>query len=149
MLFCAAGGFMDVSGGRKDMASITGAGRRDPLGGAAFTVGALSMIGIPFFAGFVTKLELTAGALESGTVTTVMALIAIAVSTLLNALYYIPVIFNLFSAREQTEYKGLRVRYRADYAFATVAFVLLNIGFGAFSEYVVGAVRQGLALFGM
>ena len=149
MLFIAAGGFMDVSGGHKSMDAIAGAGRRDPLGGLAFTVGALSMIGIPFFAGFVTKLELTAGALESGTVTTVMALIAIAVSTLLNALYYIPVIFNLFSAREQTEYKGLRVRYRADYAFATVAFVLLNIGFGAFSEYVVGAVRQGLALFGM
>ncbi len=149
MLFIAAGGFMDVSGGHKSMSSITGAGRRDPLGGIAFTVGALSMIGIPFFAGFVTKLELTQGALESGSVTTVVALVAIAVSTLLNALYYVPIIFNLFSGREPEEYRGLRVRYRADYAFAVAAFIALNIGFGAFSEYVVGAVRRGLSMFGM
>ncbi len=149
MLFIAAGGFMDVSGGQKSMSAITGAGRRDPLGGIAFTVGALSMIGIPFFAGFVTKLELTQGALESGNVTMTIAIIAIAVSTLLNALYYVPIIFNLFSKREQDEYKGLRVRYRVDYAVATVVFIALNIGFGAFSEYVVGAVRRGLELFGM
>ena len=79
----------------------------------------------------------------------VTALAAIAVSTLLNALYYVPAIFNIFSKNGQSDYKGLRVRYRADYALSCVAFVLLNIGFGAFSEYVVGAVRRGLELFGM
>lgn len=149
MLFIAAGGFMDVSGGHKSMSAITGAGRRDPLGGIAFTVGALSMIGIPFFAGFITKLELTQGALESGDVTMVIALAAIAVSTLLNALYYIPAIFNIFSKREDENYKGLYVRYRTDYALALVVFIALNIGFGTFSEYVAGAVRRGLALFGI
>ncbi len=149
MLFIAAGGFIDVSGGHKSMSALTGAGRRDPLGGVAFTVGALSMIGIPFFAGFVTKLHLTQGALESGAATMTVALAAIAVSTLLNALYYVPVIFNIFSGRESGEYKGLRVRWRADYAFSLVCFIALNIGFGSFSRIVVGVIRRGLELFGM
>ena len=149
MLFISAGGFMDVSGGHKSMSAIKGAGLRDPLGGAAFTVGALSMIGIPFFAGFVTKLELTQAALESGTATMAIALAAIAVSTLLNALYYIPIIFNLFTRPEKSEYSDIRLHCRPDYAISLVTFIALNLGFGAFSDSLVGAVRRGLELFGM
>ena len=148
MLFIAAGGFMDVSGGNKDMASLTGAGRRDPLGGAAFTVGAMSMIGIPFFAGFMTKFTLTQGALQAHTPLMIMALAAIAVSTLLNALYYIPAVFTLFSRRDDGKYAGVRARYTPSYAGATVAFILLNLGFGVFSQAIVDAVSRGLAMFG-
>ena len=116
MLFCAAGGFMDVSNGKKAMTDIKGAGRRDKIAGAAFTVGALSMVGIPFFAGFVTKLTLTQAAVSSDNIRMVIALAAVAVSTLLNALYYIPVIFNIFSKTESTGIKTERPR--ADHAFA-------------------------------
>ncbi len=149
MLFICSGGFMDVSGGHKGMASITGAGLRDPLGGAAFTVGALSMTGIPFFAGFVTKLTLTEGALETSTPMMVMALGAIAVSTLLNALYYIPVIFNLFTKPKDGAYSSLRARYTPAYAGALTVFIALNLGFGIFSQSVVDAVSRGLAMFGI
>ncbi len=149
MLFICAGGFMDVSGGHKNFAAITGAGLRDPLGGAAFSVGALSMMGIPFFAGFVTKLELTRGALDSGPVTMAVAFAAIAVSTLLNALYYIPILFNLYTRPRDGAYAGVHARYRWDYVLALAAFIVLNFGFGLGSEAVVGAVRRGLAMFGM
>ncbi len=147
MLFCAAGGFMDVSGGKKTMADIKGAGRRDRVGGAAFTVGALSMVGIPFFAGFVTKLTLTQAAVGSDNVRMIIALAAVAISTLLNALYYIPVIFNIFSKPADGEAHASRPR--ADYAFAMCAFMVLNVGFGVFSQQIVDAVRRGLELFGM
>ncbi len=149
MLFICAGGFMDVSGGHKDLAAITGAGLRDPLGGAAFSVGALSMMGIPFFAGFVTKLELARGALEAGPVTLGITFAALAVSTLLNALYYIPIVFNLYTRPRDGAWAGVRQRYHWEYAAALAAFIALNLGFGMGSDWVVGAIRRGLALFGM
>ena len=149
MLFCAAGGFMDVSGGHKSMTAMTGAGRRDMLGGIAFTVGALSMIGIPFFAGFVTKLHLTTGALESSTPRMLIALAALVISTLLNALYYIPVVFNLFSRRTDEEFKGVKAHYHWEYVVSMAVFIVLNISFGACSEFFVSAIRSGLAAFGM
>jgi multicomponent Na+:H+ antiporter subunit D len=149
MLFCASGGFMDVSGGSKSMSDITGAGRRDKLGGIAFTVGALSMIGIPFFAGFVTKVNLTTAAVSLGGHRMPIALIAIAVSTLLNALYYVPVIFNLYSKRTDGKFEGVKADYHWEYVFAMVVFIILNLCFGTFSEPIVGAIRDGLAMFGM
>ena len=51
MLFCAAGGLMEVSENSRDFSKLKGAGYRNKLAGAAFVVGALSMIGIPFLQG--------------------------------------------------------------------------------------------------
>lgn len=149
MLFCAAGGFMEVSGGSKRMEDLTGAGRRDFLSGLAFTVGSLSMIGIPMFAGFITKIYLTNSLISVHLHRTVPGLAAIAVSTLLNALYYVPVIFNLFSVRRDDRFEGVKARHSAPYAFAMTVFIALNILFGSFSHTVVGAIRTGLQMFGM
>ena len=55
---------MEVSGGSKKFTDIRGAGWRNMLAGIAFVVGSLSMIGIPFTAGFVSKMNLAAAALE-------------------------------------------------------------------------------------
>lgn len=146
MLFCSAGGFMDVSGGQKSMAAITGAGRRDKLAGAAFTVGAMSMIGIPFFAGFATKLALAQGAVGSDKIRMTIALAAIGISTVLNAVYYVPVIFNIFSGTEGSEKAP---RPKAGYVFAMGTFMVLNVAFGLFTQQITDVVRRGLQLFGM
>jgi multicomponent Na+:H+ antiporter subunit D len=78
-----------------------------------------------------------------------IALIAIAVSTLLNALYYVPVIFNLYSKRTDGKFEGVKADYHWEYVFAMVVFIILNLCFGTFSEPIVGAIRDGLAMFGM
>ena len=149
MLFISAGGFMEVSGGSKAMPDITGAGKRDPLGGIAFSVGALSTVGIPFFAGFIMKLQLTSAAVESSTPRMVIALIAIALSTLLNALYYIPTLYNIFTNRQDDKFKDVKAHYHWEYVLAVVIFIALNLSFGSFSQHVVGAINDGLAMFGM
>ncbi|MCI8513883.1 MAG: sodium:proton antiporter [Lachnospiraceae bacterium] len=148
MLFCAAGGFMSVSGGSKKMEDITGAGYRDPLGGAAFTVGALSMIGIPLFAGFVTKLHLTTAAVSLGGFKSVAGIAVIVVSTLLNALYYIPVIGNLYARPKDGRWEGVKARYHWEYAAAMVVFILLNLFYGICSGGFVQAIESGLGMFG-
>ena len=56
MLFLSGADLMAISGGHQDFNSLRGAAHRDPAAGCVFTVGALSMVGIPIFAGFIPKL---------------------------------------------------------------------------------------------
>ena len=106
MLFCAAGGLMDASGGSKKFRDIEGAGRRDPYAGVAFIVGTLSMIGIPFFGGFITKLSLVQAAVTVGGWRNLLSILAIIVSTILTAIYYINVLAIIFRAPETAPTKA-------------------------------------------
>lgn len=53
-------------GGHRDFNSLRAAAHRDPAAGCVFTVGALSMVGIPIFAGFIPKLYFAAAAFHMG-----------------------------------------------------------------------------------
>ena len=53
MLFLSGADLVAVSGGHRDFNSLRAAAHRDPTAGCVFTVGALSMVGIPIFAGFI------------------------------------------------------------------------------------------------
>jgi multicomponent Na+:H+ antiporter subunit D len=68
---------------------MAGIGRRMPWTTAAFTVGALGMIGVPPVAGFVSKFYLGAGAALAGQW---WAIGVLAASSLLNAMYFLPVL---------------------------------------------------------
>jgi multicomponent Na+:H+ antiporter subunit D len=69
---------------------LNGAGQRMPWTMAAFTAGALGMIGVPPVAGFITKWYLGIGALQAGQAWVVLVLVA---SSLLNAAYFLPLIY--------------------------------------------------------
>jgi multicomponent Na+:H+ antiporter subunit D len=59
----------------------------------AFAIGALSMIGAPPFAGFISKWYLFGGALQTEQW---IAVGAIVISTLLNAAYFMPIVYAAF-----------------------------------------------------
>ena len=69
---------------------MDGVGRRMPLTMAAFTLGAFGMIGVPPLAGFVSKWYLATGALEAGQDWVILVL---ALSSLLNAAYFLPIVY--------------------------------------------------------
>jgi formate hydrogenlyase subunit 3/multisubunit Na+/H+ antiporter MnhD subunit len=71
-------------------ASCAASGRRMPFTMAAFTVGALGMIGMPPMAGFISKWYLGSGAVDAGQAWVVAVLAA---STVLNAVYFLPVLY--------------------------------------------------------
>ena len=58
MLFTAAGGLIAVSGHKKEIQALRGAFYRNRWAGVGLIAGACSMIGIPLFAGFASKLNL-------------------------------------------------------------------------------------------
>ncbi|MBL9127390.1 MAG: hypothetical protein JNL97_07080, partial [Verrucomicrobiales bacterium] len=91
LFFCA--GAIYVATHKKNISEMAGLGRRMPFTFGAFAVAALSMIGAPPVAGFVTKWNLLVGAVDAGSIGIVLVLL---VSTLLNAAYFVPVIYTAF-----------------------------------------------------
>lgn len=101
MLFLAAGGLANVSHHSYEFKDLKGAAHRNKLAGVAFVIGGLSMIGIPLFIGFPSKIYFSAAAINSDWFRLPAALTALAVSTVLNALYYIPVMFNIWKTKDE------------------------------------------------
>jgi multicomponent Na+:H+ antiporter subunit D len=91
-LFFVAGSLHTAA--HKDYVSqLNGIGRRMPWTMGAFTIGALSMIGVPPTAGFLSKWFMLQGAWQADS-WAVMAVLA--VSTVLNALYFLPIVHRAF-----------------------------------------------------
>jgi multicomponent Na+:H+ antiporter subunit D len=87
-LFFGAGIYANLLGIQR-IDQLDGVGRRLPWTSVAFTLAALGMIGLPPMAGFISKWYLGAGAVAVGRDWVIGILIA---STLLNAIYFLPVI---------------------------------------------------------
>jgi multicomponent Na+:H+ antiporter subunit D len=75
--------------GRTRVSELAGIATRMPWSMAAFTVAALSFVGLPLFAGFTTKWYLALGALQAGAWWFVVVMLA---SSFLNAAYWFPII---------------------------------------------------------
>ncbi|MDR5897665.1 proton-conducting transporter membrane subunit [Halomonas vilamensis] len=91
-LFFCAGNYAEELGIHR-IDDLNGAGRRMPLTSIAFTVGALGMIGLPPIAGFISKWYLGVGAIQANMHTVVLVLV---LSSMLNALYFFPVLYRLW-----------------------------------------------------
>ncbi|MDP3514658.1 MAG: monovalent cation/H+ antiporter subunit D family protein [Sulfuritalea sp.] len=91
-LFFAAGSIYTASH-KTEVSQLDGIGRRMPWTMAAFGIGALSMIGLPPAAGFVSKWYLVSGAMAQAQWFT---LAVVLLSTLLNAGYFLPVVYRAF-----------------------------------------------------
>jgi multicomponent Na+:H+ antiporter subunit D len=91
-LFFAAGAIYTAAH-KTEVSQLAGVGRRMPLTMAAFTIGALSLIGVPPTAGFVSKWYLLAGAMSGQQFTATAVIVA---STLLNAAYFMPIVYRAF-----------------------------------------------------
>ncbi|HQO56266.1 MAG TPA: proton-conducting transporter membrane subunit [Clostridia bacterium] len=96
LLFVCAGRLTEVQGHEKSLYRLRGAAVTDPLAGAGFTLGALSMVGLPLLGGFMAKWLLAASSLA--TLPKLWpALLALAASSVLNALYYVPAVIALWT----------------------------------------------------
>jgi multicomponent Na+:H+ antiporter subunit D len=91
-LFFAAGAVYTAAH-KTEVSQLDGLGRRMPWTFAAFGIGALSMIGLPPAAGFVSKWYIVSGALAAQHW---VALGVIVASTLLNAGYFLPIVYRAF-----------------------------------------------------
>ncbi len=125
-LFLAAGAII-LKTGKRSIKELKGVGRQMPFTMLAFTLAALAMIGIPPFNGFLSKWTLSLGALDGGHPYYVVVLL---ISSLMNGLYYLPIIIAAFFGEEETEYIRDETSYKmlipiAVLAVSTILFGLL------------------------
>ncbi|MGM0475898.1 MAG: complex I subunit 5 family protein [Pseudomonadota bacterium] len=130
-LFFGAGNLAETLGVQR-ISQMDGVGRRLPLTMAAFTLGALGMIGIPPLAGFVSKWYLGLGALETGGLWIVGLL---ALSSLLNGAYFLPILYRAWFLPPRPELwhdRGCQGRFETNWLLLLppVATAALALGAG-------------------
>ena len=146
MLFLSAAQLADASGGFY-YRDLKNSAHRDRPAGAAFALGAFSMIGIPLTMGFVTKYLFAEAAFSGvGTFRAVACLIALAVSTVLNAFYFARTVLRVYRPEDDRPAERVSYEGRGAYLVSAVVFMLLNLGFGIAAEPLLALIRQGLAL---
>lgn len=152
LLFIAAIGLTDASGKNRDFSALTGAGYRNKVAGAGFLVGSLSMVGIPVFAGFVSKLLFAEAAIEEASWRMFPAIITLAISTILNAVYFMKTVLRIYtpiSIDEEKEKGFIRISWKQQKIFAVtiVLFVILNVFLGCNSKPILQFIEEGLRNF--
>ena len=88
LFFCA--GAIYVASGKTKVSELNGIGKKMPFTMAAFTIGSLSLIAFPPFAGFISKWYLLFGSMEAGQYYAVAALVT---SSILNGCYFLPIVY--------------------------------------------------------
>jgi len=162
LIFISLSGLTETSGGRNDFKALVGSGYRHKIAGIGFTVGALAMIGMPLTTGFISKYLFASAATTAITWKMISSWIVLAVSTTLNAVYFMRTVLVLYTvdksrkaisapaavssfpeSRLSAEYKQSTVEN-----FSTICLTVLNIFLGTFSSPVIAAIAAGLKIFG-
>jgi len=91
LFFCA--GAIFVATGKKNISEMVGIGKRMPVTMVAFFIGSLSVIGLPPTGGFFSKWYLVLGTLQADQWPMLVVLLS---SSLLNAVYFFPIVYKAF-----------------------------------------------------
>ncbi len=151
LLFIAAIGLTDVSDGSRQFIKLTGSAYRNKIAGFTFAVGALSMVGIPIFPGFVSKLLFAqAATVNRGKMLPV--LICLGISTILNAIYFMKTVLRIYTpidAETEKEYSASTVSWKGQpvYTITCILFIAVNLVLGMGSVPIMELIEQGLSMF--
>jgi formate hydrogenlyase subunit 3/multisubunit Na+/H+ antiporter MnhD subunit len=104
-LFLCAGAIMVATGKRK-ISEMGGIGKTMPITMIAFSVAALGMVGIPPVAGFISKFYLCLGAWSVPSPYGMIFLAVILISSLLDVIYFFPIIHTAFFKKPEGEING-------------------------------------------
>lgn len=146
MLFNSVSALVRVGAGSDSWHDLRGSARRAPLAGIAFSVGGLSLCGLPLLAGFAAKFELAAAAVDQGD-KMLFTLLALGVSSVLNSMYYIPAMITIWiSPADQPTRPGRPAPASLDGSFVCSTLLLLacNLALGICMGPVMNLLLIGL-----
>lgn len=141
LFFCA--GAIYVKTHKTEVSELNGIGKEMPITMAAFTIGSLSMIGIPGFGGFLSKYYLMQGVGYSGIY---WLFIVFGLSTLLNAAYFLPVVYSAFF--KETKYKNfIHTKGELEASPFLILPIIITAFFTSFiffmADYVIKVILEG------
>lgn len=145
MLFVSANALDEASGGTHKRRDLRGVFYRNPLAAIAFTLGGVNLVGVPLLNVFVTKVMLMQASFDAGGMHMAITLVAMVISTLLNAQYFLLTIQNFFTPKEGET--PVRVHNSRTVTIGLVGFIALNLLMGVFGSQVLDIMVTGLARF--
>ena len=140
-LFLVSGSIIEMTDNR-DISNMKGIGIEMPVTLGIFIVSAFSMIGIPLFAGFNSKWNFAIAIIDADKLFLIVVLL---ISSLLNAMYYLPIIINAFFGDENLKGKVFNSKERP--LKALVPMLLLSLAviyFGLASKGVLNIINTGI-----
>lgn len=146
LLFLTGDRLIGASDGDAHFHELRGAGFRAPVCGAAFTVGSLSIVGVPLLAGFAGKLYLCRACLGMGPRRAALSLVALAASTALNAAYFIITIVTLYRTPPHDYAVKMRHHWYSNAALA--AFAALIVLMGLMGGRIYALIDMGVRALG-
>lgn len=136
MFFVA--GSVYVSTHVKKISELDGVGKVMPITMFSFFLATLSMIGIPIFAGFITKFNLAMGALEIGRPELVGVFI---VSSFLNAAYFLPIVYRSFFRKPENPLRWHGVQENYFCAIPLLITALFTVVWGLYPDFLMNILR--------
>lgn len=104
-LFLCAGAIIYKTGIR-EITEMAGIAKKMPITMLVFAITAISMIGIPPLCGFISKWTLAMGALETGEPMFIIFILVLILSSIMNAVYFMPIIINAYFGEGNHDKKG-------------------------------------------
>lgn len=145
MLFLITGLTSHKAGNRK-INNLYGVGIEMPVTMALYTVGAMSMIGIPLFMGFVSKYNFALGIMESNNWWVMFILV---LSGLLNIIYYLPISLRGYFGKVAQEKMDQGRAFKSERKLSeTLPILILGIAvvaLGIFSSGLLEIITKGVS----
>ena len=142
MLFTAAGGLSNAAGHKKGLHALMGTFYSNVWAGMGLITGAFSMMGIPAFAGFASKLSLTMASFDHPVI--VWSLGALAASSVLNALYYVPAVIVILTHNKNAKNDFAAAPPTRLYIISMTAFLAMNFYLGLFCVPLLRLITRGV-----
>ena len=144
-LFLASARLSDAAGGKKKFRDLQGTGLKNRLAGAVFAIGAFSMIGLPLTMGFISKFLFGTAAFRAD-IKLVPTLVVLALSTILNTIYYARTVIRLYNPPLRDDLILMVPRKQASYAVAAIVLAAMNLAAGIFARPIIALLEAGLTL---
>lgn len=144
MLFLCAGSMSEQAGHQRSFQALRSVAWRDPLAAIGFTLGGISLVGVPLLACFVSKLYLAQSALD-GTWRSPLVFLALGASMILNALYFMPALASIWARPPLGE--RVQIRSPAPALLVSISLqIVLNIGLGLCYPPLIRVLELGFSL---
>ena len=123
---------------------LDGLGHKMPVTFVIFTISSLALMGVPGFAGFISKWNLATAAAQSGDTLAYIGIAALLISALLTAIYMMSIVMRAFEPGNDFDDSSIR-EYKDPnilMLLPLVIFAIMIMVFGLCSEPFVGFFRQ-------